>query len=145
MHWDADRLMFTSVNDKDLWQLFELDMQTKNVKQLTQVLEDDLHFFDGTYLPNGKIIASSNIGYQGVPCVNGSDTVGNLCLYDPSDNDHRRLSFGQDNDWAPEVMNNGRVMQLRWEYTDNTHYFSRIMLHMNPDGTNKKELYGSGS
>ena len=145
LHWDADRLMFTSVNENDLWQLFELDMLSKKVKQLTQVPEDDLHFFDGTYLPNGKIIVSSNIGYQGVPCVNGSSTVGNLCLYDPENNDLRRLSFGQDNDWSPEVMNNGRVMQLRWEYTDNTHYFSRIMLHMNPDGTTKRELYGSGS
>eukprot|EP01029_Cantina_marsupialis_P006627 TRINITY_DN1732_c0_g5_i3.p1 TRINITY_DN1732_c0_g5~~TRINITY_DN1732_c0_g5_i3.p1 ORF type:complete len:1331 (+),score=239.19 TRINITY_DN1732_c0_g5_i3:41155-45147(+) len=145
LHWDADRLMFTSVNEKDRWQLFELDLESKKAHQLTQVAEDDLHFFDGTYLPNGKVVVSSNIGYQGVPCVNGKDVVGNLCSYDPKTKHLRRISFGQENDWSPEVMNNGRLMQLRWEYTDNTHYFSRIMLHMNPDGTNKKELYGSGS
>jgi formylglycine-generating enzyme required for sulfatase activity len=122
-----------------------MDMNSYNVHQLTQVEEDDLNFFDGAYLPSGKIVASSNIAYQGVPCVNSDDIIGSFCVYDPKSKDLRRISFGQENDWCPEVLNNGRLMQLRWEYSDITHYFSRIMLHMNPDGTNKKELYGSGS
>lgn len=42
-------------------------------------------------------------------------------------------------------MANGKVMYVRWEYTDLTHYFSRIVMHMNPDGTEQKSLYGSGS
>ena len=42
-------------------------------------------------------------------------------------------------------MNNGRVMYTRWEYTDLTHYYSRIVMHMNPDGTENKALYGSGA
>ena len=42
-------------------------------------------------------------------------------------------------------MNNGRVMYTRWEYTDLTHYYSRIVMNMNPDGTEQKALYGSGS
>ncbi|MDO5981121.1 SUMF1/EgtB/PvdO family nonheme iron enzyme [Flavivirga spongiicola] len=145
LHWDADRLMFTSVNKDNLWQIFEMDLNSNKVRQLTQVDEEDLEFFDGAYLPSGKIVAASNIAYQGVPCVNSADIVGSFCVYDPKSKDLRRISFGQDNDWCPEVMNNGRLMQLRWEYSDITHYFSRIMLHMNPDGTNKKELYGSGS
>ncbi len=145
LHWDADRLLFTSVSDDNRWQLFEIQTDGSGLKQVTNVEEPDLEFFDGTYLPSGKIIAGSNIGYQGVPCVDGADAVGNLCLYDPKTKDLRRLNFGQDNDWDPIVMDNGRVMYLRWEYTDNTHYFSRILMHMNPDGTNKKELYGSGS
>ena len=36
-------------------------------------------------------------------------------------------------------------MYLRWEYTDAAHYFTRILMHMNPDGTGKKEYYGSNS
>ncbi len=145
LHWDADRFMFTTVGENNTWQLFEAKTDGAGFHQITNSEEEDLNFFDGTYLPNGKIIAVSNIGYHGVPCVSGNDIVGNICLYDPQTRDLRRLNFGQDNDWDPIVMNNGRVMYLRWEYTDNTHYFSRIMMHMNPDGTNKKELYGSGS
>ena len=57
----------------------------------------------------------------------------------------RRLTFDQDANWNPVVMNNGRVMYTRWEYTDLTHYYSRIVMNMNPDGTEQKALYGSGS
>lgn len=57
----------------------------------------------------------------------------------------RRLTFDQDGNWNPVVMNNGRLMYIRWEYTDLTHYFSRIVMHMNPDGTDNRSLYGSGS
>ena len=145
LHWDAGRFMFSSVDEKDRWQVYEMDMNGYNVKQVTNVDEKDLEFFDPAYLPSGKIVAVSNIGFNGVPCVNGSDVVGNLCLYNPEDGELRRLNFGQDNDWDPVVMNNGRLQYLRWEYTDNTHYFSRVLMHMNPDGTGKKELYGSGS
>ena len=91
------------------------------------------------------MLAISNIGYQGVPCVNGSDAVGNMVLYDPSNGYLRRLTFDQDANWHPVVMANGKVMYVRWEYTDLTHYFSRIVMHMNPDGTEQKSLYGSGS
>lgn len=115
------------------------------LKKLIETPEKDLEFFDATYLPSGKIIAVSNIGYNGVPCVNGNDEVGNMCLYDPKDGSLRRLTFDQDANWAPTVMNNGRIMYTRWEYTDLTHYFSRFVMHMNPDGTEQKSLYGSGS
>jgi formylglycine-generating enzyme required for sulfatase activity len=36
-------------------------------------------------------------------------------------------------------------MYVRWEYTDLTHYFSRIVMHMNPDGTDNRALFGSGA
>jgi len=42
-------------------------------------------------------------------------------------------------------MHNGRVMYLRWEYTDIPHYYSRYLFHMNPDGTAQMEYWGSGS
>ncbi|QZT38042.1 SUMF1/EgtB/PvdO family nonheme iron enzyme [Halosquirtibacter xylanolyticus] len=145
LHWDGERIMFSSVSKQNRWDLFEVKTDAKDLHRLTDIEDDDVDFFDGTYLPNGKIIMDATLGYNGVPCVNGSDKVGNLALFDPKTKNLRRLNFGQDNDWDPVVMNNGKVMYLRWEYTDNTHYFSRIMMHMNPDGTNKKELYGSGS
>ena len=112
-------------------------------KQLIHNEEPDLEFYDGTYLPDGRIIANSNIGYQGVPCVSGDDPVGNMVLYTPDTKSLRRLTFDQDANWNPVVMNNGRVMYTRWEYTDLTHYYSRIVMNMNPDGTEQKALYGS--
>ncbi|WP_289006286.1 SUMF1/EgtB/PvdO family nonheme iron enzyme [Parabacteroides sp.] len=147
MHWNADRVMFTTLmgeNDKR-WNVYEVKLDGTGCKKLVENEEPDLEFYDGTYLPDGRIIANSNIGYQGVPCVSGDDPVGNMVLYTPQTKNLRRLTFDQDANWNPVVMNNGRVMYTRWEYTDLTHYYSRIVMHMNPDGTENKALYGSGS
>lgn len=145
LHWNADKIMFTMSNDQDQWQVYEVDIDGKNLHQVIKSDESDLEFFDATYLPNSKIMAVSNIGYLGVPCVDGTDIVGNLVLYNPENRDLRRVTFDQESNWGPILMNNGRVMFTRWEYTDLTHYFSRIVMHMNPDGTEQKALYGSGS
>ncbi len=146
LHWDADRMLFSMPEEGDHhWQVYEVGVDGSNFRQITKGTPEDLDYFDATYLPNGKIMAASNIGGQGVPCVSGDDQVGNFCLYDPKDDSMRRLTYDQDANWGPVVMNNGRVMYVRWEYTDLTHYFSRIVMHMNPDGTEQRSLYGSGS
>lgn len=145
LHWDGDRAMFTQTMSDNRWNVFEVKLNNGDCKKLIDNPEPDLEFYDGTYLPDGRIIANSNIGYQGVPCVNGSDPVGNMVLYTPQSKNLRRLTFDQDANWNPVIMNNGRVMYTRWEYTDLTHYYTRIVMNMNPDGTEQKTLYGSGS
>lgn len=145
LHWDGDRAMFTQTMSDNRWNVFEVKLNNGDCKKLIDNPEPDLEFYDGTYLPDGRIIANSNIGYQGVPCVNGSDPVGNMVLYTPQSKNLRRLTFDQDVNWNPVIMNNGRVMYTRWEYTDLTHYYTRIVMNMNPDGTEQKALYGSGS
>ena len=144
LHWNGDRVMFTQTCEDLRWNVHEVKLDGSDFKPLVENEEPDLEFYDGTYLPDGRVIATSNIGYQGVPCVNGKDAVGNLVIYNPKDKSMRRLTFDQDANWNPIVMNNGRVMYTRWEYTDLTHYYSRIVMHMNPDGTENKALYGSG-
>ncbi|MFI3330272.1 MAG: SUMF1/EgtB/PvdO family nonheme iron enzyme [Rikenellaceae bacterium] len=84
------------------------------------------------------------MGGNGVPCVHGRDQVGNLCVYDRETHNMRRLGFDQDCSWGPTMMNNGKVMYTRWEYTDLNHVYSRIVMSMNPDGTEQKALFGSG-
>ena len=145
LHWDADRILFTMADDTDKWQVYEVGVDGEGLKKIIKSPEDDLDFCDAIYLPDGRVMATSTIGYHGVPCVNGLTPVCNTILYNPENNDLRRLTFDQDGNWNPFVMNNGRIMYTRWEYTDLTHYFSRFVMHMNPDGTENKALYGSGS
>jgi formylglycine-generating enzyme required for sulfatase activity len=146
LHWNAGRMMFTSLMPDSRWNLFEIPVEgSDDACPMIRMEEPDLEFYDGTWLPDGRIIANSNIGYQGVPCVSGEDPVGNMVLYNPEDGSLRRLTFDQDANWNPVIMNNGRVMYTRWEYTDLTHYYSRIVMHINPDGTENKALFGSGS
>ena len=145
MHWDGDRVMFTSLMPDRRWNVFEVKLDGTGFRPLVETVEPELEFYDGAYLPDGRVVVNANIGYQGVPCVNGSDPVGNMMLYDPKSKNLRRLTFDQDANWNPVIMHNGRIMYVRWEYTDLTHYYSRIVMHMNPDGTENRALFGSGS
>lgn len=153
LHWDADRMMFATPmpvtrpdGKKDYaWNIFEVNTDGTGLRQVTRIDESDLEFADPCYLPDGRILFTTNIGYNGIPCEHGARKIHNLALYNPQTNELRKISFDQDGNWAPTVLHNGRVMYTRWEYTDLTHYFSRIVMHSNPDGTECKALYGSGS
>ncbi len=57
----------------------------------------------------------------------------------------RQLTYEQDSDYTPTVTHDGRVMFTRWEYSDIPHFFSRILMTMNPDGVGQLSLWGSGS
>ncbi len=144
LHWDGERILFTAADNNRRWGVYEVGRNGENFHRVININEPDLEFFDGAYMPDGRIIAMSNIGYQGVPCVNGDDPVGNMISYDPKTGAMRRMTFDQDANWHPRVLNNGRLMYVRWEYTDLTHYYSRFVMHANPDGTETKALYGSG-
>ena len=41
-----------------------------------------------------------------------------IYLMDADGSNIRQLCFEQDHDWCPTVLNDGRVLYLRWEYTD---------------------------
>lgn len=145
LNWDANRVLFTMNPEGDHhWQVYEYDLEAKELDKITDGSDEHLDYFDAAYLPNGKLAIVSNVGGQGVPCVNGTDQVGNLVLFDPETKDMRRLTFDQDANWGPVMMHNGKLMYQRWEYTDLMHYYSRFVMSMNPDGTEQKCLFGSG-
>lgn len=148
LYYDATKVLFSSPDpaSNNRWRVWELpldhaDAQPRIVPLINQ---DDVDNYDACYLPDDRIIFCSTACMSGVPCINGKGHVCNLYLMN-LDGSIRQLTLEQDHDWNPVVMNNGRVMYLRWEYVDLPHAFSRIMFHMNPDGTNQSELYGSGS
>jgi len=57
----------------------------------------------------------------------------------------RQVGFDQETSWDPSIMNDGRVLYLRYEYIDLPHYFPRIPFTCNPDGTNQKAYCLSNS
>ena len=107
LHWDGDRVMFTQTTENKHWNVFEVKLDGTGLRPMVECPEPDIEFYDGTYLPDGRVIAVSNIGYQGVPCVSGSDAVGNMMLFNPEDKSLRRLTFDQDANWNPVITHNG--------------------------------------
>ena len=145
LHWDADRLLFSMPGQNKRWQICEVKADGTGLRELPLIIQPDVDNYDACYLPDGRILFTSTAPFVGVPCVTGSSHVSNIYLYNPADGSIRRLTFEQDHDWCPTVLNNGRVLYLRWEYSDIPHYVSRILFHMNPDGTEQMEYYGSNS
>ena len=145
LHFDADRMLFSSTGENNRWQIFEVSADGKSCRKVTPGEYKDVDNYDACYLPDERIIFGSTRCFQGVPCVGGGNQVANLFIMDPDGGNVRRLTFDQDHDWCPTVLNNGRVAYTRWEYSDSPHYFTRILMHMNPDGTRQMELYGSNS
>lgn len=144
LHFDGDRLLFAMPDDQLRWQIFELQADGRGLRQLSPSDHPDVHHYDPCYLPNGNIAFISTAPLQGVPC-NAGVIVGMMYLMDGDGNHIRQVCFEQDHDYNPSVLNDGRVLYLRWDYTDTPHVWNRVLMSMNPDGTGQMEFYGSNS
>ena len=146
LDWDASRMLVSSGDEKEgPWGIYEMGVDGSGWHPAYENADPEVDYFDACYLPDGRLITTATMGFQGVPCVSGGDYVANLLQISADRKSSRRLTFDQDINWNPEVYPNGRVVFLRWEYTDSAHYFSRVLMTMNPDGTDQQEFYGSNS
>ncbi len=144
LHFDAERLMFSSIGSHNCWHVFEIGTDGGGLRQVTPAEHADVDHYDPCYLPDGGILFASTATMVSVPCVNGSSRVANLYRMEP-DGRIRRLCFDQEHNWCPTLLPDGRVLYLRWEYADTPHAHSRVLFSMNPDGTRQMEYYGSNS
>ncbi|MCL2745077.1 MAG: hypothetical protein FWE67_14630, partial [Planctomycetaceae bacterium] len=146
LHWDADKMLVTALAQDKTWQIHELQLNGEGgLKQITPSAGNDIDNVEGLYSPDGATIFISTANMMGVPCIDGSSPVGNIYRLEKDGKTIRQLTFEQDQDWCPVLLPNGRILYLRWEYIDTPHYFTRLLFHMNPDGTNQVEFYGSNS
>lgn len=146
LHPSGKRIMFSGAGKNGKWAVLDVDQDGQNLRELTPSDQNDVDWFDSCYLPEEPyIITCSTAGMQGLPCENGGKPMVNLYRLNFETKQVTQLTFEQDSDWHPRVLPNGKIMYLRWEYTDTPHYFTRYLFHMNPDGTSQIELWGSGS
>ena len=144
LHFDGRRMLFSMPDKAGRWHVHEMNVAGAGLRQLPLIREPDVDNYDACYLPDGRILFTSTAPFIGVPCVGGKSHVANLYLLG-SGGSIRRLTVDQDHNWCPTVLNNGRVLYQRWEYADVPHAFYRLLFHMNPDGTEQMEYYGSNS
>lgn len=145
IHFNGEKVLYSSIGTHNRWHLFELDLKTKETRQLTPEAYKDFDSFDGCYTPDGQIIFCSTATFLGLPCTNGGNKMCGLFVFDPKTGKTRQLTYDQDSNWDPVITNSGQVMYQRWEYADIPHSNSRIIFTMNPDGTTQQALYGSNS
>lgn len=143
LDFDAGHVLFSMPDEDLLWQVFEIASNGGDLHQVTPARQPGIHNFDACYLPDGGIAFASTACLQGVPC-NASVNVAMTYRMDADRKTIRQLCFDQDHNYCLTLTNDGRLMYLRWEYTDIPHVWARRLFTMNPDGTCQREFYGSG-
>ncbi len=144
--WDADRIVF-AWKKGGVQKLFEIGLDGKGLKQVTDGPFDDV---DPAYLPDGEVVFGSTRGNVGIMC-HGSSGLGGVGRNGESGtfsglhtNIYRtrnafkgveRLSYCKDDDAYPHVLNDGRVVFMRWDYQerDVNEIFSLWVMY--PDGS----------
>jgi hypothetical protein len=145
LDFDAGRILFSMPPEGGPWRIMEMALDGSAPRVMPLIDEPDVDNYDACWLPGGDVLFTSTAPFVGVPCVTGASHVSNLYRWSQVTGAIRRLTFEQDHDWCPTVMPDGRVLYLRWEYSDIPHFASRILFTMAPDGTNQMAYYGTNS
>ena len=143
VHFDGEHLLFAwkkSLDDDD-YHLYEMNLKNKEVNQITFGLGSA--DFEGIYLPDDNILFNSS------RCGATSDCfyteVSNLYMCDRQGRFMRQIGFDQVHTTTPTLLDDGRVVYTRWDYSDRGQIWTQPLFQMNSDGTGQSEYYGMNS
>jgi len=142
LHWDGKRILLSlpPVTKTDVPALWEINADGTGMRRVTRE-KPPVNHYDGAYLPDGRVICISDACKQAVPCT-GAGGVGNIHILNADGSDDQRVTFDQDHDWNPTVLNDGRVVFTRWDYENRAHYWTYFLFTMNPDGSGQNAYFG---
>ncbi|MDR3181988.1 MAG: hypothetical protein LBT89_03560, partial [Planctomycetaceae bacterium] len=147
LSYDGKRVLvgFKPHNEKN-FHIYEVGVDGSMERQLTAGIFDD---FDPIYLPDGKnIMFLTSRGHIYVRCMPTTNAfvlarmsldtkAGDKSLY--------IISRNGEPEYTPSVMNDGRVIYTRWEYTDKPLWRAQSLWTMNSDGTQVQTFWGNQS
>jgi hypothetical protein len=136
LSFDAKRVVF-SYRKKGAFRIYEINIDGTGLRQLT--FGPDYADMDPCYLPSGKIMFASTRSERTVFCA--GDAVTTLHVMDADGKNLRRLSDGPISENDPVVMNDGRVIYMRWEYVDKGFGNVQSLWSVRPDGSHSDHVY----
>lgn len=159
--YDGTKVLFSMKlsNASDTsWNVWEYDIDSQN---LSRIISDDSESSKGddvdpAYLPDGRIIFSSNRQQksQALRAAKNIEPYPHLDEYEREraivlhvmnndGTDIHQISSNQSHDRNPTVLSTGEVMFARWDHVAGRNHFP--MFFTNPDGTNMFVQYGAFS
>ena len=150
LSFDAETLIF-SMRDNfatDDNHLYKMNLADRRVQQITfsPVIDGKTLPCSDTepcFAPNGEIIFQSTRCGQLDVCW--AHPASNLYVCDANGQHVRRLAFDQVRTLYPQVLDDGRIIYTRWEYSDRNPFFQQSLFAMNADGTAQTAFYGNNS
>ncbi len=143
LSYDANKVLFCfKPHNEKSFHLYEINIDGSGLVQLTDGAYDDL---DPVYLPDGKhILFSTTRGHTYVRCMPPTNAYV-LARCDRDGKDVYLISRNNEPDYLPSVMNDGRIIYTRWEYTDKPLWRAQSLWTVHPDGTNVTTFWGNQS
>ena len=143
LSFDGQRVLFCfKPHNEKAFHIYEINVDGTNLRQLTSGNFDD---FDPVYLPDGRHYAfSSSRGHTYVRCMPPTNAY-NLMRGGLEGDELFFISANNEPDYLPAVMNDGRVIYTRWEYTDKPLWRCQSLWTVNPDGTQPNTFWGNQS
>ena len=141
--WDGERVVFCfKPHNEKSFHLYEIGADGTGLKQLTDGIYDD---FDPIYLPDGEhIMFSTTRAHTYVRCMPPTNAYV-LARCDRDGKNVYLVSSNNEPDYLPSVMNDGRVIYTRWEYTDKPLWRAMALWTVSPDGTHVSTFWGNQS
>jgi hypothetical protein len=147
LSFDGRRILFSFKphNEKN-FHIYETDIEGKDVRQLTAGIFDDL---DPIYLPDGKhIMFLTTRGHIYVRCMPPTNAfvMARMPLdTKPGDRNLYIVSRSGEPEYSPSLLDDGRVVYTRWEYTDKPLWRAQSLWTMRQNGTMVQTLWGNQS
>ncbi|MCF7957169.1 MAG: hypothetical protein K9M57_01835 [Phycisphaerae bacterium] len=142
LSFDGTKVLFCmKPQDEQVFHIFEMNADGTDLKQLTFGDYDDL---DPIYLPDGKIMFSTSRANTYIRCMPYTYSFV-LARCDADGKNIYIISRNSECDYLPSLMNDGRVIYSRWEYTDKALWRVQSLWTVNPDGTNVRAFWGNQS
>ncbi|MBM4000713.1 MAG: hypothetical protein FJ297_14445 [Planctomycetes bacterium] len=140
--FDAKRALYCfKTHDEKSFHIYELNLESGERKQLTDSEYDDI---DPIYLPDGHILFTTTRGNSYVRC--GPFIYSYILARCDADGSNVYLiSYNGEPDYVPSLMNDGRVIYSRWEYTDKPLWRIQSLWTTNQDGTHTSVFWGNQS
>jgi hypothetical protein len=128
--------------DRKSFHLFRMAPDGSDLRQLTSGVEDD---FDPCPLPDGGVAFMSTRRGGFARCNNPWEPCASYTLHrmDADGRNIRTLSVHETSEWHPSVMNDGRIVYIRWDYVDRSAANFHGLWASNPDGTALASLFGN--
>lgn len=139
---DGTKVVFShKKSDNDDYHLYELDLITEKIKQLT--FGSGVADIEPVYTGNGTIVFNSTRDVQTVDCW--YTPVSNLYICNTDGSNITRVGYDQVHTTYPTASTDGRILYTRWDYNDRNQMFIQALFQMFPDGTGQTELFGNNS
>ena len=144
LSYDAKRVLFAwrKGDAERFYHVYEMELATGKTRLITG---SDTYgaSYEPCYLPDGNIMFNSSRVVQSVDCA-GPD-VSNLFICDKDGKFARQVGFDQVHTPCPVVLDDGRVVYMRWDYNDRSQIYTQALFQMNPDGTAQTEYFGNNT